>query len=327
MTARVPTLDIVIVNWNAGAYLGECVQALAAARRSAFELASVTVVDNASTDSSLALLPDVDVPLEVVRNDENRGFGAACNQGARLGSGDYLLFLNPDTRVSESALDVAVAFMSDPANARIGICGAEMVGDDGQRGLSCSRFPTLAMFAAMTTGLSRLFPGRFPPQRMAPEELTGSGVVDQVIGAFFLIRRPLFEALDGFDERFFMYMEEVDLAYRARERGFLSYYLAEAVVYHKERVSSDRARGDRLAYLLESRSEYGRKHWAAWASAFFPALILVVELPLRAIQALARGNRAAVADVGHAAPLYARYVAGRALSKLVASRQRSNQTS
>ena len=87
MTARVPTLDIVIVNWNAGAYLGECVQALAAARRSAFELASVTVVDNASTDSSLALLPDVDVPLEVVRNDENRGFGAACNQGARLGSG------------------------------------------------------------------------------------------------------------------------------------------------------------------------------------------------------------------------------------------------
>ena len=326
MTAA-PGLDVVVVNWNAGTYLADCVHALAAAHRSTFELSSVTIVDNASADGSLSLVPEVDVPIELVRNDVNRGFAAACNQGAERGNGSYILFLNPDTRVSPSALDKSVAFMSDPVNASIGICGGQMMGDDGQRGLSCSRFPTLSMSVSMMTGLSLLLPRWFPSQRLRPDELAGSGVVDQVIGAFFLIRRPLFAALQGFDERFFMYMEEVDLAYRARQRGFLSYYLAEAVVYHKERVSSDRARGDRLAYLLRSRSEYARKHWIAWESALLPALILVVELPLRVVQALARRNRADVADIGHAASLYLRYVAGRARSKPVASRQGSSHAS
>ena len=322
-----PRLDVVIVNWNAGAYLAECVRAVSAAHRSEFELSSVTVVDNASTDESLALLRFVDEPLELVRNDLNRGFAAACNQGAALGDGDYILFLNPDTRVSRTSLDQSVGFMSDPLNASIGICGAEMIGDDGRRGLSCSRFPTLSMFVAMMTGLSRLFPRQFPPQRLGPDELTGSRVVDQVIGAFFLIRRPLFDALDGFDERFFMYMEEVDLSYRARQRGFGSYYLAEAVVYHKERVSSDRIRGDRLFYVLRSRSEYARKHWAAWQSALLPALIVAVELPARAIVALARGSRGDVRDVRRATRLYVRYVARRPSANPLASRQRSSQAS
>jgi N-acetylglucosaminyl-diphospho-decaprenol L-rhamnosyltransferase len=327
VTSAPPRLDIVIVNWNAGAYLADCVRAVSSARRSRFELSSVTVVDNASTDGSLALLDHDDVPLALVRNDVNRGFAVACNQGAELGDGDYILFLNPDTRVSQSSLDESIAFMSDPTNASVGICGGQMIGDDGRRGLSCSRFPTLSMFLGMMTGLSQLAPRRFPAQRLRPDELTGSGVVDQVIGAFFLVRRPLFDLLGGFDERFFMYMEEVDLSYRARQLGFASYYLEEAVVYHKERVSSDRARGDRLAYLLRSRSEYARKHWTAWQSVLLPALILLVELPLRAVQALARGNRGDVAEIGHAAPLFLRYVAGRARSKPVASRQRSSHAS
>lgn len=327
MTPVPPRLDVVIVNWNAGPYLDECVRAVAAARRTTFALSSVTVVDNASTDGSLDGLPDLDLPLELVRNDVNRGFAAACNQGARLGDGEYVLFLNPDTRVSDTALDEGVAFLSDPANASIGICGGQMIGDDGARGLSCSRFPTLSMFLAMMTGLSRLFPRRFPPQRLRPDELTSSGVVDQVIGAFLLIRRPLFEELDGFDERFFVYMEEVDLAYRARQRGFASYHLVEAVVYHKERVSSDRARGDRLAYVLRSRTEYARKHWATWQSAVLTASIVAVELPARAIVALARRQGSDAKDVGRATRLYLRYVTGRSSANPAASRQRSSQAS
>ena len=139
--------------------------------------------------------------------------------------------------MSRTSLDESVGFMADPNNAGIGICGGQMIGDDGRRGLSCSRFPTLSTVHHDDDGAFPDVPRRFPPQRLGPDELAASGVVDQVIGAFFLIRRPLFEALDGFDERFFMYMEEVDLSYRARQRGFVSYYLAEVVVYHKERVS------------------------------------------------------------------------------------------
>ena len=126
-----------------------------------------------------------------------------------------------------------------------------------------------------------------------------------------------------------MYMEEVDLSYRARQLGFASYYLEEAVVYHKERVSSDRARGDRLAYLLRSRSEYARKHWTAWAERLLPALILVVELPLRAIRgARPREPRGRRPRVGHATRLVPplRRRPG-ALRSPVASRQRSSHAS
>lgn len=303
-----PSVDVVIVNWNTRDYLATCLRSIVDARRTAYELERVVVVDNASTDDSLASAEELPLPLTLIRNDENRGFAAACNQGAREGSADLILFLNPDTRPAPDAIDRTVAFMAEAGSADVGICGARMVGAEGEPGLSTSRFPTLWMLVTMMTGASRAFPGRFPPQRVAPVESGASGIVDQVIGAFFLVRRPLFEALDGFDERFFVYMEEVDLAYRARQLGFSSYHLATASVYHAERVSSDQVRGRRLAYLLESRTAYARKHWPAWQALVLALLVVVVELPVRAVRAAARDGRAEALDVLAAARSYLRYL-------------------
>jgi N-acetylglucosaminyl-diphospho-decaprenol L-rhamnosyltransferase len=306
-----PSVDVVIVNWNAGSYLRGCLESIAAAHRSAYELGTVVVVDNASTDGSLTRLQGIDLPLEILRNDENRGFAVACNQGAAAGDADLILFLNPDTRLFPETLDSTVAFMAESANSHVGICGAQMVGEDGERQFSCARFPTLAMFAAHVVGLSRLLPRWFPAQRLTMEEASHSGIVDQVIGAYFLIRRSVFEALGGFDERFFVYLEDVDLAYRAMRLGYPSYFLADVLVYHEERVSSSQVRGHRLFYLLRSRTEYARKHWPAWQAAVLAGLILIVEFPARALVSVVRGRFDELREVSHAARQYAWYLAAR----------------
>jgi N-acetylglucosaminyl-diphospho-decaprenol L-rhamnosyltransferase len=302
-----PRLDVVVVNWNAGEHLRRCLEAVAAAHRSTFELGAVVVVDNDSSDRSLDELDRVQLPLAVLRNSENRGFAAACNQGAREGEADLVLFLNPDTRVFPETLDLTASFMSAPANATIGICGGQMVGDDGPSDFSCARFPTLWMLVAKMIGLARVAPGLVPRQRLTLEETRESGIVDQVIGAYFCIRRRLFEQLGGFDERFFVYLEEVDLAYRARAAGYRSYFLREALVYHAEGVSSNQVLGRRLFYVLRSRTQYARKHWPAWQSALLVALTFAVELPARAAQALLRRRPGELKAVAEATFLYSRY--------------------
>jgi N-acetylglucosaminyl-diphospho-decaprenol L-rhamnosyltransferase len=307
-----PGLDVVIVNWNAGPHLRSCLQALVESRRSAFDLERVVVVDNGSSDESLEGAAEVSLPLDVVRNGENRGFAAACNQGASRGSGDLVLFLNPDTRVFPDALDLTVAFMSDPANDSIGICGGQMVDDDGLSDFSCARFPTLAMLVAKMLGLDRLALRVVPRQRLSADETSTSGRVDQVIGAYFMIRRPLFERLGGFDERFFVYLEEVDLAYRAQQLGADTYFLREALVYHAEHASSDQVLGKRLFYGLRSRTEYARKHWPAWQAVVLVVLTFAIEIPVRAAQALLGRRRAQLAALAEATRLYARYTTGRA---------------
>jgi N-acetylglucosaminyl-diphospho-decaprenol L-rhamnosyltransferase len=304
----VPTLDIVIVNWNTGTYLRDCLRSLADSERTRFELGKIVVVDNASTDDSLDAVDSSGLPLQIRRNDANRGFGAACNQGARECSSDFLLLLNPDTRVFPDTIDTTVGFMLEPANARVGICGGRMVNDDGSDEFSCWRFPTFWIWAAKITGLAHAFPRWIQLQRMTNDEVGGNGVVDQVIGAFNLIRRPVFDALGGFDERFFVYLEAVDLAFRARRLGYTSYFLADVPIYHAGRVSSEQVRGKRLFYLLRSRTEYARKHWPRWQATVLAALILVVEFPVRWVIAAVRGRRVEARDVGEAATRYLRYL-------------------
>lgn len=303
-----PKLDILIVNWNTGPYLRECLRSVSETTCTQFELAQVVVVDNASSDDSLHGIDDFGLPLRVLRNSSNRGFGAACNQGAAVGRAELLLLLNPDTHVFPDTLDRTVAFMIDPKNAAIGICGARMVSNDESEDLSCWRFPTFWIWVGKLTGLSYAFPRLIPMQRMTLDELGGSGIVDQVIGAYNLIRRPLFEALNGFDERFFVYLEDVDLAYRAHQLGYSSYFLGDVPVHHVGRVSSAQVPGRRLFYLIRSRTEYARKHWPRWQAAVLACLMLVVEFPVRAVAALARGRSEEAKNVGEAALLYARYL-------------------
>jgi N-acetylglucosaminyl-diphospho-decaprenol L-rhamnosyltransferase len=305
-----PSLQIVIVNWNTGEHLRACLDSIAAASKERFTLERVTVVDNDSRDGSSDDLA-ADVPLEVVRNRDNRGFAAACNQGAREIETDYILFLNPDTRLFPDTLDTTIAYMESQQAAGIGICGVEVLGDAGAPIISCSRFPTLRVFIGKMTGLDAVVPSVFPPHHLPPSETAESRVVDQVIGAFYLVRGDLYATLGGFDERYFVYFEDVDFALRALEHGARTFFLKEARVFHVGGGSSDQVPATRLSYSLASRITYARRHWPAWHANTLVALIFSVELVARLGRAAFRRSTEEVrATVGGYARLLAELAEG-----------------
>ncbi|MFF7559244.1 glycosyltransferase family 2 protein [Streptomyces pseudovenezuelae] len=286
----VPAVDVVIVNWNAGHHLHDCLRSVVQADRSELRVARIVVVDNASTDGSAARLAAADIPLDVVRNTRNRGFAVACNQGAARGDSDLVLFLNPDTELYPDSLAVVGRVLRTPPRDRIGIFGGLMVDDRGNPQISCSRFPSLRVYLGKMTGLDRLAPGLFPSHHLRPRELTGSRPVDQVIGAFLLVRRKVFAELHGFDERYFLYLEDVDFAWRARRAGWLSYYVEQARVHHTGQVSSSQLGAWRHYLLLRSRTTYAFRHWTAPRAWALLALTVSVEPVARLAAAVVRGQ-------------------------------------
>lgn len=289
-------LDIVIVNWNAGGQLRSCLDSIAAARRDGFELGRVVVVDNASEDGSADGLDGLDLPLVVPRNRENRGFATASNQGASGSHADYLLFLNPDIRLYPDSLAIALAHLGWPENASIGIVGIQLVDEAGRVHRSCARLPTPGRYLAMIAGLDRLLPSLFPSHFMTEWDHEDSREVDQVMGAFFLVRRTVFEALGGFDERFFVYFEDVDFALRARKAGWRSYYLATARAYHRGAGTTEQVKALRLAYNLRGRILYSFKHFGQCGAALVTVATLLVEPVSRVAFAMARRSPAEALD-------------------------------
>ena len=290
MTApALPTLAIVIVNWNAGDQLRACLQALTDAKRTQFCLQHVVVVDNASSDDSLLDLPDDALPLQIIRNPDNRGFGAACNQGARRCTTDWLLFLNPDTRVEPEALDRAIAHLQSADGDPAGVCGAHLLDARGGTHRHCARRATPLRMLAHLCGIDRLTPWT-SGYLMRRWDHADSRPVDHVMGAFYLIRRPLFEALTGFDERFFVYLEDLDLSERVRRAGWAIHYRADVRVFHKGGGTSEQVKARRLHYSLNSRLRYARKHFSLPGAVAIWAGTLLLEPPLRLGQALARGS-------------------------------------
>ena len=285
-----PTVDVVIVNWNAREYLAECLEAVYESTALS-ALARVVVVDNASTDGSLDqartwLAHDRSV---LIANRENRGFAAACNQGARAGSAPYVLFLNPDTRVRPGCIERTIEFLESSGGRPVGLCGARVVDQDGRPTIAGGPFPTLRLITGQVSGLSRVLPGLFPSKRIAGDAPTGP--IDHAIGAYLLVRRDVFARLGGFDEGFFVYYEEVDLCRRARDLGWLTYHLADAEVLHVGNVSTDQARSRRLAYSLTSRRRYARKHWSRRANLLLALVAFGIELPARLATELVRRRR------------------------------------
>ena len=277
-----PTLDIVIVNWNSGEQLHNCLQSLVAMKCESFSLKQVVVVDNHSSDGSSDL--DIDsilLPLTIVKNNNNRGFGAACNQGAGKGCGTYILFLNPDTVVTRDSIDRAVSWMESRDGASTGVSGVRMTDRSGATWRGCARIPKPSMLISYTLGLDRLFPRLFPSHFMHEWDHESSREVDHVIGAFYLVRRQLFMQLAGFDERFFVYLEDLDFSCRTKESGYSVYYLADTHVFHEGGGTSQQVKGARLFYSLRSKLRYGRKHFTPVSYALLLLLTLTAEFLIR----------------------------------------------
>ncbi len=284
------SLDIVIVNWNAGQQLRDCLGSIFATNRDGFELIRVVVVDNASSDGSANDLTDIALPLVVINNTENLGFAKACNQGAVGSRAEYLLFLNPDTRLFNRSLSRPLEFMAQKIRKNIGIVGIQLVDNTGKVSQTCARFPTPRGFFSYIFGLDLLAPYFFLSHHMSEWDHMESRQVDHVLGAFFLVRRSLHQALGGFDEHFFMYFEDLDFSCRAKQAGWSSYYLSEAQVYHRGGGSSEQVKSKRLYYSLRSRILYGYKHLSWWAATGLMLGTMLLEPFLRIGCAMGKGR-------------------------------------
>jgi len=272
-----PSIHVVIVNWNSGSQLKECLQSFVAVASDAVAL-RLTVVDNASADGSCAGIEGVtSTPPAIIRNADNRGFGAACNQGAAGSDADYLLFLNPDTRLMPGSLEKPVRYLQSPEHSAIGIVGIRLLDADGHVARNTARTPTAWSAVGNSLGLNRLVPSLFPPHFVTEWAHDETRTVDQVMGAFFLVRRSLFEALGGFDERFFVYYEDLDFSVRARAQGFGSVYLATAQAFHRGQGTTENATERRMFYFARSKILYALKHFGAFGAFAVVAATLTLE--------------------------------------------------
>ena len=269
---EVRSIDIIIVNWNSGPQLQACIESIRAHGDGL--VGRCIVVDNGSSDGSTDFLAGA-ADVDLVLTGQNLGFGRACNLGAARGDSPYLLFLNPDAWLMPGSLRLPLDFMSRPENGQVGISGIALIDETGKVQRSCARFPNAAGMFMSSFGLNRLIPSM--GTHMHDWDHAQTREVPHVIGAFYLIRRPLFERLRGFDERFFVYLEDVDLSRRARLAGYRSYFLTEAQAFHEGGGVSSQVKAHRLFYSLRSRIQYARKHFSGPGALAVVAATLTVE--------------------------------------------------
>jgi len=288
---QLKSLSIVIVNWNSGRQLLDVVSSIALYNQDSVK--TVIIVDNGSVDDSLLLINEeknFPFQLKIIRNKDNRGFGAACNQGAALVTSEYLLFLNPDTRLFENSLSAPLAYMQNPSNLGVAVVGIQLIDEKNCIARSCARLPALKMFAAQALGLNHFPPLRHLNMHMTDWSHDETRSVDHVIGAFYLIRNSIFKSLGGFDERFFVYLEDLDLSLRVQQAGHQIVFLAEVQAFHAGGGTSRQIKARRLFYSLRSRLLYGFKHFSltkAWMLLF---ITLTLEPWARLTLALLRGS-------------------------------------
>jgi N-acetylglucosaminyl-diphospho-decaprenol L-rhamnosyltransferase len=244
--------DVVIPTWRARDLLARCLSAL----RADPSPKQVIVVDNASADGSLASLAGL--PVETLALARNGGFAHGCNAGWREGAAPYVLFLNPDARIAPASLRTLVAALD--ADPGIGAAAPRIHDAGGALDHSQRRHPRLRSTYARALFLHRLFPGASWTDELVrtEAEYDRPGRPDWVSGACVLVRRTVLEALGGFDERFFMYCEDIDLCRRIAEAGWELAYEPRARVVHAGGASAPRT--GLVPVLAASRILYADKH-------------------------------------------------------------------
>ena len=265
-----PTLDVVIVSFRSRELVRSCLLSLRAYPPASG--ARVWVVDNASGDGTTEMVRAEFPEVELLASKANLGFSAANNLAIRRGRAPYVLALNPDTRLTEGALDRLLRLME--TDSSIGMAGCRLELEDGTFDHAARRsFPTPIGAIGHFIGLGRRSNApHVLAQYRAPS--IASGPVDAVNGAFMLMRRRALDEVGLFDEGYWMYMEDLDLCYRFARAGWTTWYEPSVSVLHVKGASSGRYRSLRLNYAFHyGMYRFYRKHYAAESS---PVLNLAV---------------------------------------------------
>lgn len=217
------------------------------------------VIDNAGSEATKRLLFATVQRATYIANRENRGFAAAVNQGMKVARGRYVVLLNPDTEIPSDALAKMVAHMD--ADRDVGIGSALMVYPDGRLQESIRRFPTLLNQIGTLLKLPHIFPSFMNRYMMRDADPYATQDVDSIMGAFMMIRREVIDVVGMFDERYFIWFEEVDYCKMANDAGWkVRHYADVRVVHHKGHTFGQLATLRKQRWVRESMRTYMRKH-------------------------------------------------------------------
>lgn len=267
-------LSILILNYNTKDLTVSCVKSVIKQyekqiKNGEFEL---MVIDNASTDGSLEAIEKIS-NIKTVKNKENYGFSKGNNIGGAIALGKYILFLNSDTKIMDRGFLKMIDFMED--NPKVGILGAKLLNTDGTVQPSSEKFYNLMNLVIVLLGGERAGLVRKNPKNLSR--------VDAISGASMMIRREVFDKLKGFDENLFMYMEDMELCFRARKIGFLTYFFPDIKLIHKELGSGNRTFA--INQIYKGILYFYKRHKPYWQ--YFIVKILLV---MKAVIALLIGN-------------------------------------
>lgn len=257
------TLSIIIVNWNTRDITRACLASVRE-RLQGYSY-EVIIVDNASSDDSVAMIREEFPEYRLIANTENAGFGRANNQAMRVARGQYFLLLNSDTLVIDDAIQRFVAFMEK--HPRVGLAGCKLLFEDRTLQFSCYRFPSIPVALLEETMLYKVLPRARRGRALLGGYWGHDSVreVDWVSGAVMLLRREVFETTGGFDERLFMYGEDMEWCMRVRDRGWRILFTPDCAIVHLKHKSADIKYGDERVDLCHKRlyEIYGRRRGAA----------------------------------------------------------------
>ena len=247
-------ISILIVSWNTRELLRDCLRSIQ--QTIPQELHQTIVVDNASSDGSAEMVAR-DFPwVELLRNDENLGFGRANNQAFAHARGEALLLLNPDTILHPQAVTRLVDLLKQ--QPRAGAAGPRILNPDGTLQVSIYPSPTLLRETWRLFHLDRLLPlSQYSRRKLAARQPTP---VDVLMGACMLIRRDIIDQIGLFDEQFFVYSEEVDLCRRIQQAGWQLVWLPDAEVTHFGGQSTRQVADAMFLELYRNKVKFFRKH-------------------------------------------------------------------
>ena len=237
-------LSIIIVSYNGKEYLKKCLDSIFRSKISDFE---VIVVDNASTDGSAETIDNfkfhpfgkLRTNFKFITNKKNLGFSKANNIGVKNSSGDYLLFLNPDTEIDKKTIESLISFMDKKKNAGCVTC--KVLLPNGKLDESCHRgFPTPWNAFCFFSGLEDLFPKSriFSGYHMGWKDLNNIHEIHACAGSFMLVRRKAGEEIGWWDEDYFFYGEDLDFCLELEKKGWKIYFVPNVSIVHYKGVSS-----------------------------------------------------------------------------------------
>jgi len=264
-------LSIIIVSYNVKYFLEQC---LASVQRAIESLqAEVFVIDNCSTDGTIDLQTNFS-SVHFIKNSSNEGFAKANNTALKLCKGEYVLFLNPDTIIPEHILNNCRSFFETYKDA--GAVGVQMLDGSGTFLQESKRaFPSPAVSFNKLSGLAALFPKSSVFNKYALGNLDKDSIheVDVLSGAFMMVENNLLQQLNGFDESFFMYGEDIDLSYRVQQTGKKNYYLGNLKIIHFKGESIGEYKSKHTKIFYDAMHVFVKKYYKGF-SGFLMRILL-----------------------------------------------------